>query len=227
MMNRTLMVTGLALALAGTAFAHDGDAGIRANASGRLETFLVETEPSSGNEPIERVFASEIGTIEFGPFGNDEPGYYTDSLTEGTSIGFNIRGELMRWNGGGLDGGLAETLQFAKFLGTPGEISRTTGPGFVPGFDFATVSGGVFDEHLSHILLGSGGDPADGVYIIELELTSASHLTSDPYWIVFNLNRPESEHDEAIEWVVANLVPAPGATAFFAAAMALGLRRRR
>jgi hypothetical protein len=220
------------LALAGLsaplpALAHEGDVGIRLNGS-QLETYLVSKDerPLRG-APVERVFGSELGSIEFGPFGNDEPGYFTDSLTEGTAIGFNIRAELKRWNGAGFDGSIDETMTMAKFFGTPGEISRTTSSGFVGGFDFATVTGGGFDEHLAQILNGSGGDPSDGIYLLELELTSPSFTTSDPFWVVFNLNQDEVDHDAAIDWVVSNLVPAPGAMAPLALAGPFMLRRRR
>jgi hypothetical protein len=214
------------LTASGAAHAHFGDIGVRPNAGGRLETYLVD-EAFRGLSPVERVFGADLGSIEFGPFGVDDPGYFTDSLAEGAVVGFNILSPLKKWNGAGFDAGIPETLQVGYFVGTPGEITRFTGAGFVSGFDFATVSGGGFDEHLSYILFGDGGDPSDGVYLLELELTSDSYGPSDPFWIVFNLGLDEEDHDAAIDWVEDNLVPAPGAAGALALLGVAAVRRRR
>ncbi|HBS29471.1 MAG TPA: hypothetical protein DEB06_08495 [Phycisphaerales bacterium] len=214
-----------ALASAGFAHGEDVDIGVRVVA-GALETFGVsDVLGSTGDEPVERVFAGELGSIEFGPNGIDDPGFFADTLTDGTAVGFNIRAALGRWNGAGFDLSISETMTIARFFGSPGQIDAASGVGFVPGFTLATASGGGFDEHPVYILNGPGGTPADGVYLLELEVTSPALQTSLPLWIVFNLNTDEAIHDEAIEWVEANLVPSPGVLA--AAPLALGARRRR
>lgn len=232
-----LVLAAPATAMAGLA-PHVGDVGVVFE-NGRIVTTVVEEheEEARGGELglPQRVFDSDLGTVEFGPFGNDEPGYTSNSLPAGVKLGFNIRAELKKWNGAGFDGGLAESLQLGQFLGTPGQITRDTGAGFVGGFDFVTVDQtGFIDEHLSHVLRGAsngGGfaDPSDGVYLLELELTTDAPgiAASEPFWIVFNLNTEQGVQDLAIEYVEANLVPAPGAVALVGLAAGLAGRRRR
>ncbi len=212
---------------------HGGDVGV-AFVAGRIVTSLVEEAGFRGGLGTpQRVFASELGSIEFGPFGNDEPGYTSNALAPDARIGFNILADLKRWNGSAFDGLIDETMQLARFLGTPGEEASVNAGGFVPGFFFAQADGlGFIDEHLSHILRGSDiargfSDPSDGVYLLELELfTDAMGIAnSDPYWIVFNLNQPEAEHDAAISYVETVVVPGPGA--FALCVMMLACRRSR
>lgn len=216
---------------------HAGDIGV-SFVNGRIVTSLVAEEERArgGLGDPERVFASDLGSVEFGPFGNDEPGYTSDVLPPGARVGFNILAGLRRWNGAGFDGGIDETMQLARFLGTPGEEAVVTAGGFVPGFFFAEAdSGGFIDEHLSHILLGEPNpvrgfaDPADGIYLLELELfTDAPGIeNSEPYWIVFNLNMSESDHDDAIGYVRTVLVPSPGGFAVLLVAAAVLRRRSR
>ncbi len=233
-------VAGTFAMAAGTALAggvpHVGDVGV-VFVNGKIVTTLVEEEEASRGIPPElgtsqRVFDSDLGGIEFGPFGNDEPGYTTNALPAGAQVGFNMLSELMRWNGSGFGGGIGETMQIGKFVGTPGEITATSAAGFVPGFYFATADAfGFFDEHLSNILMGLAlrADPVDGIYLLELELfTDAPGIAnSDPYWIVFNLNQPQEQQDEAIVWVEENLVPAPVSAMLAAIPLLTCLSRRR
>lgn len=231
----------LALALAAPALAggvpHVGDIGVQF-VDGRIVTSLVEEEAAArGTLGLpQRVFDADLGTIEFGPYGNDEPGYTTTVLPVGASIGFNIRSELKTWNGASFDVGVVESLQIAKFLGTPGEIQRSTGAGFVPGYTFATADAlGAFDEHNSHILRGAplgGGlfaDPSDGVYLLELELTTDAPgiRASEAFWIVFNLGLDQGVQDAAIAYVEDVLVPGPHSAAGLATLALLAMRRRR
>lgn len=239
-MIRTASSLFIALALPSLAFAggvpHVGDVGV-AFQNGRIVTSLVEEEEElrGGLGLPQRVFDSDLGTVEFGPFGNDEPGYTSNILPAGARLGFNIRTELKKWNGSTFDGSIAETMQLGSFLGTPGEITRDTASGFVAGFEFVQADGvGFIDEHLSHVLrgpnTGSGfADPSDGVYLLELELFTdvAGIANSEPYWIVFNLNQDQSVQDAAIIYVEQVLVPAPGAVALLGGVALLGARRRR
>lgn len=231
--SSTLFASGLAFA---GGIPHAGDVGV-AFVDNKIVTSIVEEEEElrGGLGLPQRVFESTLGTVEFGPFGNDEPGYTSNILPAGARLGFNIRAELKKWNGAGYDGSIAETMQLAQFLGTPGEIERVTSTGFVPGFLFATADDvGFIDEHLSQVLRGADttrgfADPSDGIYLLELELfTDVSGVAnSDPFWIVFNLNRSALEHEQAIDFVVENIVPAPGATIMAAFALTAAARRRR
>lgn len=229
-----IIVTFAAPVLAG-GVPHVGDVGVSFQ-SGRIVTTLVEEEEllRGGLGLPQRVFDSDLGTVEFGPFGNDEPGYTSNILPSGARIGFNIREELKRWNGAGFDGGIIETLQVGRFVGTPGEMTRETSGGFVPGFLFATAdNSGFIDEHLSHILRGLDtrgfGAPTDGVYLLELELFTdvAGIENSEPYWVVFNLNLDQSVQDDAISFVEQVLIPAPSAAGVAALGGVAWARRRR
>ncbi len=73
-----------------------------------------------------------------------------------------------------------------------------------PGFALAVGANGQWHRHLEFTLV----DPAaDGIYLLELvfEGSHPSLKESLPFWIVFNQNSPEPEHDEAIQWVIDNL----------------------
>jgi hypothetical protein len=238
---KAVVLVGLgAISIGGQSFAggvpHIGDIGVKFE-GGRIVTTIVEEDELRDGElgELQRVFDSDLGTVEFGPFGNDEPGYTSNVLPLGASIGFNIRGELKKWNGTTFVGGIDETMQFGKFLGTPGEITRDTAGGFVAGFDFATADEvGFIDEHLSQILRGPDttrgfADPADGIYLIEMEVTTdvPGILPSEPYYIVYNLNNDQSVQDEAISYVETVIIPAPGVTALLGLIAVPAVRRRR
>lgn len=239
-MNQFSVIGLGALAIVTPAFAggvpHVGDVGVKFE-NGRIVTTIVEEDELRDGElgELQRVFDSDLGTVEFGPFGNDEPGYTSNVLPVGANIGFNIRGELKKWDGSTFVGSITETLQFGKFLGTPGEITRDTSSGFVAGFDFATADNvGFIDEHLSHVLRGANtsrgfADPSDGIYLIEMELTTDVDgiLPSEPYYIVFNLNNDQSVQDAAIAYVETVIIPAPGAAALLGAVLIGATRRRR
>lgn len=233
MSTASILIT--APVFAGGPAPHGGDIGV-AFVGNKIVTSIVEEDGGGHRRGLgtpSRVFESELGTVEFGPFGNDEPGYTSNVLPAGASIGFNILDELKVWNGAGFDGGIGETMQLARFLGTPGEISRATASGFVSGFLFATAdANGFIDEHLSHMLRGPDvlrgfADPADGIYLLELELFTDGPgiANSDPYWIVFNLNMDEATHEAAVGFVHDVLVPGPGGLAMMLPLMPA--RRRR
>ena len=69
-------------------------------------------------------------------------------------------------------------------------------------------------------------DPLDGIYLASFTASTSGFATSETFYVLFNLNESEIDHDEAIEWVEANIVPAPGALALLGAGL-LVLRRRR
>jgi len=179
--------------------------------------------------PGARVFGAEFGKII--PDYTDEPGFEGTNLPAGAGIGFNVLAQLGAWNGGGFEPA-DETITIAVDIGNPGLPSITTGTGFVAGFDFAVADlSGVFHQHLDFLLnaAGEGPAPADGVYLLTLELTSGNtgSLPSRPFWIVFNQNSDEEMHDAAIDWVNEHLVPAPGVGAAAAVIGCAWLKRRR
>ena len=57
------------------------------------------------------------------------------------------------------------------------------------------------------VVLCRANDPQAGVYLVELELysTDGAVESSEPFWIVFNNEASEEDHEAAIEWVEENL----------------------
>lgn len=174
-----------------------------------------------------RVFESVFGDSGI-PFFTDDPGFEGDPgiFSPGTTIGFNIMAALGLWNGNGfhdLDPSTQETLSVSF-----GPAASTTSTGFVSGFDFVQDASVGFDVHLGFTLNGAGGfDPADGIYLLALQLSSNNYDPSKTFWIVFDNNIGDEKLDLAVDWVQANLVPAPSALALLFMAGLVGIRRRR
>lgn len=210
-----VIVTSFALNGASSVFADKGHAG-------DIEVQLSGSQLQTDG----RVFEAVFGDSGF-PFMTDEPGFEGDAgvFSPGTTIGFNIVSSLGLWNGNGFDD-LNPTNQESLSISF-GPASATTGFGFTEGFNFVSDASGGFDTHLDFILNGFGGNPADGIYLLALQLTSNNYDTSETFWIVFDNNMGDEILDLAVNWVQMNLVPAPGALALLALAGLAGGRRRR
>lgn len=196
---------------------------------GRLATGSVDVDDLIIEHDV-RVFESEFGEVS--PNVADEPGYFTNVLSPGTSIGFNIVAPLRKWNGTDFSTIPAETLTLSQALGIPGapEVTTPTTPGSrVFGFNFATAdSNGVFDDHPDMRL---DSPASDGVYLLSLVLkTDAPGIgNSLPFHIVLGQNALETDIEAAEEFAELNArtLPAPGATGLAMLAGAALLRRRR
>jgi hypothetical protein len=160
--------------------------------------------------PSQRVFAADFGIDPTFPFSTDEPGFTSDLL--GSTVTINLLQGLGRWNGAGFDA--ATSSLFASYGGQ--DATSTAGGAF----GFLVTTG--LDLHPEFTLV----DPLDGVYLASFTASSAGYATSESFYVLFNLGESEIDHDEAIEWVEANLVPAPGALALLAAGVLAGRRRR-
>lgn len=160
--------------------------------------------------PSQRVFAAEFGEDPAFPFSIDEPGFTSDLI--GATMTVNLLSGLGRWNGAGFDAATS-----SLFMSYAGQDSSTIAGG---SFSFLVTAG--IDLHPEFTLL----DPLDGVYLASFTASSAGYSTSETFYVLFNLNESEIDHDEAIEWVEANIVPAPGALALVAAGALLRRRRR-
>ena len=225
MQSKSLMFlscTAAAFASAPAAMAqHGGDVGL-ALIGDRITTGAYDLGVFS---PGQRVFGAEFG--ELFPDFTDEPGF--DSLP-GTfpvpsAITFNIRSALRLWEGDHFGTIIpAERLQIGFGPITP--VLTPLTDVLTPGFGIAVGSNGEWHRHLEYTLQSPA---AEGIYLLEMSLVGnhSSMGESLPFWIVFNQNMPETEHDEAIEWANNNLVPAPGAGGVLLAAGALLSRRRR
>lgn len=229
-------LAGSAMALvAGPALAHEGDIAIT-NINNKVITGLGDHDlyPNEHEFP-ERVFAAELfeqGGLVF----TDEPGWLGpfdnvgQGFAPGTSLGFNIRRALRTWNGDDFLGGPAAERMRLYDSGPGTNIAFTPltdvpVPGFAVVANAAVHATGGFDEHPFYELVTH----TPGIYLLELEIwaSDVSIAPSDPLWIVFNYESSEPEHEEAIEWVEANLVPAPGTLGVLLALPLMARRRRR
>ncbi len=229
-MNRTTMIVA-ALAAAGTAapaIAGEGhfDAYVTFE-NGQIRTGTIDLDEAPPVvTPNVRVFPGDLGEAPNPPGFGDAPGFYTDALTPGTSVGFNITDALRIWDGSDFDqyAGAGEYLELSKGV----EVRQTpaTPGGFVAGPIIATADGaGMFDDHPDYELVPNG---LTAVVLLELELwTDAPGVAnSERLWLVLNNGADEATHDAAIAWAEAN-IPAPGVAAPLALAGAMAMRRRR
>jgi hypothetical protein len=226
MLKRSYLVSvaGM-LSIAATALADSNDVGLRL-LNNQIRTVNSIGEPPNQNIEFgeSRVFGVELAFNPLTSFVQiDEPGYASDDPgLLGSPVTFNIRKALRAWVGSTF----APTSQVMStgsddlalpFINTP--ATDTT----VIGYTFNVLQDFHFDWKLNGATTSTGG----GIYLVELELTSSIFQTSRPYWLVFNYDQPEPDHDAAIDWVQQNLVPTPGAAGVLGMGLLLGLRRKR
>lgn len=178
--------------------------------------FVIELDDCNTIHIGPRVLGSELDALNF--FWTDEPGFdsHAGTFPIGSSVGFNILDKLKKWNGDGfdaLDPNTEETLIVSFLFGTA-LVTRQTDTGFVAGFDIPVAGDGSWHKHLGYKLNGVGhNDPNNGIYLLELELYSASNdpniTKSEPFWIVFNLGMPEQDHHNATHWIDEHLAQLP------------------
>jgi hypothetical protein len=217
-------------------------------------------DSSSTLIPGVRVFGYDFQEDPLDPYFASDPGFNTaggSSLPAGSQLRFNILdaalfglgSNLSYWNGAGAVSFGAPPTGETLRLNLGGQ-NRTAGaaPGEIAGFSLATAgANGSVHVHINSFLQGSdgnsdpsdGNNPADGLYLIPLELTSSDATIADslPLFLLYNNGLDESVHDTAIEWVETNLVPIPepstillvvfGALSVFASRIVRrGVRRR-
>lgn len=182
--------------------------------------------------PGARVFGYDFQEDPLDPYVINDPGFNTvgpSALPPASQLSFNVLdvgifglpANLSYWSGSGPVGFDAvpsgETLRLNR-----GTQDRTIGSATsaVSGFAIGTVGpNGSLHQHLNSFLRGSDGNvvpgdgiiPADGIYLVPLELASSdsSIAPSQPLFLVYNNGLDEAVHDAAIDWVETNLVPIP------------------
>jgi hypothetical protein len=182
---------------------HDGDIILTIN-EGSLTTNTVDGASIVPN----RVWGTTFASFDF----TDSPGFDTPSgtLPPGSQIGFDIRLALRRWDGDAFPEGASgippERLRIRK-TGF-GDVLTPTTDAHTPGFGIDVSTGGEFHQHVGFTLQVPNGA---GIYLLELELWSSvpSIATSEPVWIVFNNDLSLAELDQAVQWVIDNLVGTP------------------
>ncbi len=175
----------------------------------------------------QQVFEAEFGEADpMNPNFADEPGFralpgdFDDSYW-----GFNIIDTVLVWNG--TDFSTVSPYSMTINLGPSPDITSPAAPGgFTAGFDIPVGAGG-FDDHLNLFLDAPMDGSADGIYLLTLEVYAEGLGASDPIWFVMNRGLSELEHEAAVDWVNANLVPAPGSIALVGVAGIAAVRRRR
>lgn len=196
--NRLIVVSAFALtsALASHAVAHDVDVWITAS-GGMLTTSGYDHDTGRITDPGLRVFGAEVGEDPMFPLAAFDPGFGSDLV--GSSVQVMLAPALGLWNGSGFD------------PAGPTVLSTSYGSSFadtaVGGSLSFLISEG-FHVHPDY-WLSEGATP--GIYLVALQLQGQGYESSDPFWFVFNLGMSEEDHDAAMGWVEANLVPGPGA----------------
>jgi hypothetical protein len=182
---------------------------------GTLLTGAWDHDTSEVTSLDRRVFSAEFGEDPAFPFSTDEPGIGSNLV--GTTLTMGLSPTLGAWNGSGFD------FATSELMGEYGGQSFQTGSG--GSFSFLVTQG--LDLHAEFTLFGPGlTDPANGIYLATFEFSAAGLGTSQALWVVYNLGMDEEAHEAAIEWVEANLVPAPGAMMLLGLAGLAGRRRR-
>ena len=174
-----------------------------------------------------RVYSADFGDTGI-PNEIDEPGFdnLAGAFPIGSTIGFSIRDSLRKWNGADFNTIPVENLSVS--VGTSlGPITTPATPGIVAGFNLNVAGDGSWHRHYDFML----NSPAStGVYLLQLDLDSSDVgiVPTDPFYIVFNQNGSETNHDNAIHYVETVIVPEPGSVAMLAiCALMLVARRYR
>ncbi len=178
----------------------------------------------ASNTVTENVFGFDFGEDPMIPYIIGDPGFNNGAFGIGVfpnngllpanfTLGLTITRDLEYWDGTG-------AVSFApaspsaslglSHLSSTIDITGTSGIGAALTIG-STGSAGRLHVHLQSALTDSIGDPANGIYLIgmQLSLPGSGLADSDPIYIVYNSFMDEAVHDEAIGWVATNLVPEP------------------
>jgi hypothetical protein len=198
----------LTLAAEARAQLHEADVVLRV-VNGSIETGRIE----NGTVASPRfVVGSTLGAV-VGPNIATDPGFdsATGTFVPQQLVGLTVRRALRAWTGTDFSTLAAETMTVTK-----GTTSVTTPP--IDPASCGTVgdvvlgranSSGRIHEHPVYVLNAGTGQaaPADGVYLLELQvwLGSSAASVSKPLWIVFNQNADPAAYQAAFAWADANL----------------------
>lgn len=230
MKNKTILflsASALAFAIGSNALAqHAGDVGLQL-LNNHIVTGLFNQsgEVDGGLFTEQRVFGADLGEL-FLNFAN-EPGFDSvpGTFPVPSSITFNVLGAMRLWDGTAF-GSTIPASQMSIGFGPATPLLTPLADIFTPGFSLSVGSNGEWHRHLEFTLQS----PAlDGIYLLPLSLVGNQPTMQEslPFWIIFNQNMPESEHDEAIAWTNNNLVPLPGSAMLLTTGGVLCTRRRR
>lgn len=178
---------------------HAGDIGVGV-ADGHIFTGMIHDGEVEGEV---RTFESEFGESGV-PGYTDEPGWeaFPGTFASDARVGWNALAGVRRWNGGGFDGSIEESITMG--IAT---LSFEIGTEAVDGFDLPVEEDGAIHRHIGFTLNHPSDAPQVGVYLVELELyaSEGGPEHSEPFWIVFNNGADEAVHEAAVDWVNVNL----------------------
>lgn len=229
----TIFAMGLAATAAHAQHVHGGDVEVEIE-EGRIVTHGA------------RVFEAEF---DAGTAATDEPGFDSEAGTfnSGASVTLSLLSDLEAWNGSAFvapgsvgTNSVAEILHvYQATAASPNNINTLSGP---TSLTTTANASGTWHKHFAFTLfpqtgddpagLGPDGqDPDAGIYRIALGLsTNQSGVDSSlPFWIVFNYNDSEFNHEAAVDFTNAEVaaVPEPAAMGLAALLAPLVLRRVR
>lgn len=164
------------------------------------------------DDPMQPFFAGDPGfRADFGGF---TPGKHLHfDILSGAAFG--LPSTLAYWDGAGVPH-FGPTPD-SESLTLQGVLAATAGSGNaqVPGFNIGTFdSAGGLHVHLSSTLNGSAGnEPASGIYLVSLGLTTDMPGVSPakPIFIVYNSGLSDEQLGSAVNFVQSSFVPEPSA----------------
>jgi hypothetical protein len=224
---------------------------------GKIVTGGREHGSPTANE-YQRVFGYDFGEEPLDPYFIEDPGFNNDAdvaavflnlfgknpvLPAGGTLRFNILdtlgSKLLYWDGTGpisFGPALAGTELGIKKGSLEVQLSGAAVTGTLPAI--GTVDGnGRVHVHMDSILYQDdeastlAPDAPAGIYLFGMSLfmTGAAIDASDPIYMVYNNGLTEEIHDEAMDWVAANLAPEPSSIALAGISLLglMGFARRR
>ncbi|MFZ4573311.1 MAG: hypothetical protein ACOYN0_02870 [Phycisphaerales bacterium] len=153
----------------------------------------------------DRVYLADFG--ELAANFTDEPGFdcIPGTFAPGSALGFTAHGALQKWNGSGF--AIAEERLEIGFGGVLSALTPLDNSD-VFGFSLPVGANGQWHRHLEYTLQAPA---TDGAYLLALSLASSDTglAPSEVFYIVFNQNLNELQHDKAAQWVRDNLLLQP------------------
>jgi len=158
------------------------------------------------------------------------PGFSGEGFNEDDLIGFNVRQELLYWDGAAMAIPPEQqylTIEHPAVHSLDVNIDGTTG--FQEGFDFIEVDAdGDIHQHL-HFVLHGPGEPdglVPGAYGLWLELTSPQYETSNDFIILLNYGLEHEAFEAGVHYIGEYVIPEPGSLMLLAVAgLAIAARR--
>lgn len=212
-----ILVLILTTAFSIAAFGHAGDIGIVIEDNKLVTGLLAEENGEEVFHKGERVFGAHLDElISPHTWYSSHPGFEAEAgvFSPLAELILSQNGTTKKWTGSGYE------ACSESFIVSPTEIAAD-GTGYLHG-------------HVSFLLTLDGvNEPADGIYLLELALSTdmVGVADADPVYLVLDKNMGPDHHPLAVQWVRANVVPEPATVAGMAMGLAglagYGLRRRK